>query len=224
MRKVMVLTMVVIAVGAAVDFSGQYTVFSEREVFEQTLVVYPMEDFYQMEWISGEGDVHYENGLEVSGYLGAGHMMAGGPVGIYALDAHGITGLYVTDESDEVFTAQTQGTRTLEPSSVDLAGLYEVSSHFINNDETYTYTMLLTRWGDTWQAVISVEDSENIAGYGLAVDNVLALAFDAGDWKIVKVYEIQDNTLKGRFVYSYYNPVKDKDAFMIGFEIAVRAE
>jgi hypothetical protein len=161
-------------------------------------------------------------GLEVRGCLGFADAGEGGIIGIYKKVNGKLAGLWMYAGGANVFSEQTKGATALRPSGRNFAGAWYVTGSHPDGSEPYEYPMTLEREGDAYKAEAEFEAGESVEGSGLAVDNVLVLGFDTGGSKIIKVLELRDSRLEGKWTFSYRDDLTGEPVTVVGKESASR--
>lgn len=207
----------------ALDYTGSYELVGteiDGSTYPAFVDISDSGDYYLLAW-GIQGDAFWDNGIEISGYLGTAERAAGGPVGILQKQGNKLSGLFIGPNDTQAAVESSPGTQTFTVSSRDLTGTYSVQGGY-DSGELFNHTMVLSRQGDTWFAVLKAPGMIDMEGRGLAVDNVLAVGFNSGEGQILKVYEISGKTLEGRWTFTAYDPETYQDYNVSGWEKAVR--
>jgi len=204
-------------------FPGTYQVEGEGLAYTGTLTIERLkgvkEKVYTLEWSYDEGEeMAYGNGIEVAGYLGFGDAGEGGVIGVMKKTSDGITNLWSPISGDLVMFERTPGAPRLYAATTDLAGTYKVKGAASDGSDAYEELVTVEEMGVNWLISKEFDNGMITVGMGLAVDNVLVTGFDIGGSKIITAYEIKDDELEGKWVYSYFDYEADEEFVVTGWE------
>jgi hypothetical protein len=226
----------VIALTAASGFTEEYHI-TQVLLYYQDTTDYKLiiskdadSDLFCFDWEESEGYKNRETGFEFRGYIGAFDFENYG-VGIYRLEDDCLAGFRLYPVVMRQLQVTSKGCQPLAQADTSFSGYWDITVTEGNRRETPTSMNLFYRGEGYWDGgEEGEEDAEELGGveslsggFGLAADDMLYIGFLTGTVVVLKMYEIEGDTMKGRWVEAYYDEETGKVIVESrGSEIAIR--
>jgi|GEM_PF-4857250 len=197
-------------------FPGKYEIVNEDDA-EFYLTISKEGDYYLLEWGEEATEPWYTYGVVVGDYLGS-YIMEDEDVmlGIYKRSGDGISGIW--DVYGEFLYDMTADAEELELSSYDFSGTYLMESPDPETDEIHYYDLVIEKAGDLYAVTEVFEGGYELIGSGLAVDDVIVMAFPVGGTAVAKMYRLRGSRLSGKHFYDYYDDETGLTEFVVSEE------
>jgi hypothetical protein len=194
-----------------IGYSGKYNVYS---------------DYYDVHRESGTNNHSAELGLVFNEILFSA-FMCHHPISVFKKGESGLFAITVTEDG-EITTKSSNGECPLELSPLDtsLAGRYAVEGTADDSSFTYSDTLILEPEGEIWSVsrvdhhpdYSDTPGSIETAGFGFPIDNTIVFTYYLDGKEFLKVFEIGEDTLKGRWVVYYWDSGINGAVITVGSE------